>query len=499
MTGGTFWDLVERAAADRPGDVVLSDDHGRSLTTAGLRDTAAAVAAGLVERGLDGSGAEAVVSWQLPTSLEAAVLLAACARLGLTQNPIIPILREREVSFIVRQAGTSLLVVPTSWRGFDHGAMARKLGPAVLDIDFEATPAGGVRLPLGDVGALPAPPVPHDGCRWIYYTSGTTAEPKGVRHSDSSTIASSNGIVHQLGIAEGDVYPIAWPFAHIGGISMLAGVLRAGGSLVLFDHFDPQETPERMAAHAPTILGSATPFFHAYIAAQRRHGAEKLFPRLRACVAGGAPTPESVSRETAEVLGVAGVTGAWGLTEFPVASSETPRDPAIGTSSGTLAEGVEARVVDGELRLRGPQCFLGYVDSSLDADAFDAEGWLRTGDLGSIDGDGRVHISGRLKDVIIRNAENISALEVEEVLLRHPQVADVAVVGLPDAGTGESVCAFVVLRPGAEAGPASLVEHCSEQGLARYKWPTDVRFVDALPRNSMGKILKNELREGAAG
>jgi acyl-CoA synthetase (AMP-forming)/AMP-acid ligase II len=204
-----------------------------------------------------------------------------------------------------------------------------------------------------------------------------------------------------------------------------------------------------------------------------------------------------VSAETAEVLGVAGVVGAWGLTEFPVASSETPRDAAVGTSSGTLAEGVRARVVDGELRLRGPQCFLGYVDPSLDEDAFDEDGWLRTGDLGSIDDGGRVHVSGRLKDVIIRNAENISAQEVEEVLLRHPDVADAAVVGLPDPRTGESVCAFVVLHEERRTGPDSLLEHCAEQGLARYKWPTEFEWVDALPRNSMGKLLKSDLRARA--
>lgn len=497
MTGGTFWDLVETAARHRPQEVVLSDDYGRSLTTAGLRQEATAVAAGLLERGLVPGG---VVSWQLPTSMEAAVLLAACARLGVIQNPIIPVLREREVGFIVTQAATSLLVVPRTWRGFDHGAMARSLGPEVLELDLESPPAGALlRLPKGDLERLPALPRPYRGCRWIYYTSGTTSDPKGVCHSDSSAIASSNGIVHQLGIGTGDVYPIAWPFAHIGGISMLSSVLRAGGNLVLFDHFDPGTSPERMAAHSPTILGSATPFFHAYIAAQRRHGERPLFPRLRGCVAGGAPTPQSVSRETAEVLGVAGVAGAWGLTEFPVASSETPDDAQIGTSSGTLVEGVRARVVDGELRLRGPQCFLGYVDSALDADAFDDEGWLRTGDLGSIGEDGRVRISGRLKDVIIRNAENISALEVEDILLQHGEVADVAVVGRPDARTGESVCAFVVLRSEGGADPASLLEHCADQGLARYKWPSDFRFVDGLPRNSMGKILKNELRARADG
>jgi non-ribosomal peptide synthetase component E (peptide arylation enzyme) len=156
--------------------------------------------------------------------------------------------------------------------------------------------------------------------------------------------------------------------------------------------------------------------------------------------------------------------------------------------------GVEVRVVDGELRLRGPQCFRGYVDTALDADAFDEEGWFRTGDLGSVDEHGRVRVLGRLKEIIIRNAENISAREVEESLIRHPAVADVAVVGIPDPRTGERVCAAVVPASGQEVTVALLARQCLTDGLARYKCPEQVHVMTALPRNAMGKILKSEIR-----
>jgi acyl-CoA synthetase (AMP-forming)/AMP-acid ligase II len=274
---------------------------------------------------------------------------------------------------------------------------------------------------------------------------------------------------------------------------MLTAVLRAGGNLVLFDAFDPVTTPGRMAMHRPTILGSATPFFNAYVAAQRREGDRPLFPSLRACIGGGAATPEAVNREVAATLGVPGVAGAWGLTEFPVASSESPEDPAVGTTVGRPVEGVTVRVVDGELRLKGPQCFMGYVDEALNEEAFDEEGWYRTGDLGSVDPDGRVRIDGRSKDVIIRNAENISALEVEGVLLRHPAVADVAIVGVPDDHTGERVCAVVVPEKDGAVTLAEIAEHCRAQGLARYKTPERLQVVDALPRTPMGKVLKRDL------
>jgi acyl-CoA synthetase (AMP-forming)/AMP-acid ligase II len=485
-----FWGLLEQAARRRPEAVVLADDHGRSLTTTALLGEAERAAAGLHALGVEPGD---VVSWQLPTTLEAAVLMAACARLGVVQNPIIPVFREREVGFIVRQVRSRLVVVPERWRGFGHGEMARSLGPEVLALELDGPPDAAVRLPGGDPADLPGTPESSGECRWIYYSSGTTADPKGVRHTDASVIAASNGPVDGLGLGDGDVYPIAWPFAHIGGVAMLASVLRAGGRLVLFEAFDPGTTPERMAAHRPTILGSATPFFQAYVAAQRRHGERPLFPALRVCVGGGAATPGPVNREVAEVLGVAGVVGSWGLTEFPVATSETSADPEVGSSVGRPMAGVRVRVVDGELRLMGPQCFLGYVDAALDAEVFDDEGWVRTGDVGSVDEEGRVRVVGRIKDVIIRNAENISALEVEDVLLRHPGVADVAVVGEPHERTGERVCAVVVTAPGHEVTLSELVDHCGREGLARLKCPERLKVVDELPRTPMGKVLKREL------
>ncbi|MFC5746327.1 class I adenylate-forming enzyme family protein [Actinomadura rugatobispora] len=493
----SLWGLVEAAARARPDDIVLADDHGRSLTTAAFRDAAERAAAGLLDLGVRPGDA---LSWQLPTILEAPVLMAACARLGVTQNPLIPVLREREVGFIVDQVGPRLLVVPETWRGFAHGEMARALGPQALVLDLEGTPGPGIRLPAGDPGALPpATAAGEPRCRWIYYTSGTTADAKGARHTDASVLQAARNVIERHHKGPADVSPAAWPFAHIGGVSTLGSVLIAGGRMVMFESFDPATTPERMAAHRPTILGSATPFFHAYIAAQRRHGGPgPLFPDVRVCISGGAAVPEPVNREVAEVLGVPGVIGAWGLTEFPVASSETPDDPRLGSTVGRPTEGVRVRIVDGELRLKGPQCFLGYVDASLDAEAFDEDGWFRTGDLGEVHGDGRISITGRLKDVIIRNAENISALDVENALLTHPDVADAAVVGVPDARTGERVCAVVVARPGGpEVTLAGLSRHCLAEGLARFKTPERLVVVDRLPRNPMGKILKNELRAAA--
>jgi len=489
----TFWGVISAVADREPNRTVVVDDYGRSLTTAEFRDAAESVASGLVELGIEPGS---VVSWQLPTTLEAAVMLAACARLGAVQNPIIPMLRNAEVGHIAGQINTDLIVVPKQWRGFDHEAMAAELGLRSWSADYEApvTANTSLRLPMGDTSKLPPPPTTNNACRWIYFSSGTTAAPKGVRHTDISAVASAASLSERLGFGPSDVYPIAWPFTHIGGIAMLVTSLNTGVRLVLFDVFDPATTADRMAVHRPTMLGSAVPFFRAFLDAEHRHDGT-LLPDVRGCVGGGAPIPGEVNQELIDTFGVAGVVGAYGLTEFPNCTCEWFDGPDVGRDVGPAGPGVEARVIDHELQLRGTQCFLGYVDESLNAAAFTDDGWFRTGDLAEIGDDNRIRIVGRLKDVVIRNAENISATEVEEAVLFHDAVADVAVIGLPDPKTGERVCAAIVLAPGASIDVPQLAEHCISLGLAKYKCPEQIVFIDAIERNPMGKIQKDKVRD----
>jgi acyl-CoA synthetase (AMP-forming)/AMP-acid ligase II len=508
VPGETYWGLVDAVANEHPDRVVLVDDFGRSLTCEQLRDAAVRTAAALSSSGV---GQGTVVSWQLPTTLETMVVMVALARLGAVQNPILPIWREREVHFATEQLATEVLIVPGHWRGFDHTALARQLAAqrsmSVVVIDHDVPITAALRLPVGDPAVLPAPPTSAEEPRWIYYSSGTTAAPKGARHCDRSVIAGSAGVVGIVGASSNDVNPIAFPISHIGGAAMLAGSLRTGMRLVLFDSFDPATSPQAIAAHRPTLLGTATPFLVAFMAAQRAHGTEPLYPALRGCVAGGAPVTAELGRQVREVFSVNGVANSWGLTEFPVATSQRPEaaPDLLDRTVGRPVAGVSVRVVDdsgrevgvgeeGELRLKGPQCFLGYVDASLDGDAFDDDGWFRSGDRGCIDGEGNVTITGRIKDAIIRNAENISALEIEDALATHPAVADVAVIGVPDPRTGERVCAVVVAEPGRDVTLAALAGHCRAQGLSRHKSPERLELVEALPRNLTGKVLKNELR-----
>lgn len=506
MATATFWGLVEQAAAKRPAAVVLGDEAGRDLTSRGYRAAAEAVAAGLVARGI---GPGSTVSWQLPTGIDTLVLLGTLARLGATQNPIIPMLRHRDVGAIVAEARPDVLVVRSSFAGFDFAAMAREVTEGTetrLLVD---------ELPTGDPAVLPPPPARGDVRRWLYHTSGSTARPKGAWHCDASVMAGMNGFVAGLDPTEADVMPIAFPVAHIGGVCMLSAALTRGFRLFLVESFDFRRSPFDMAARGATILGSALPFFQAYLDAQREHGAERLFPRLRACVNGGAPIPPGVHEQVRDELGGHGIIDSWGMTEFPIATSGRLTDPPArqtGTQ-GLPSPGVEVRVValdgteqppggEGELRVRGPQRFSGHADPDLDRDAFDELGFVRTGDLGTVSADGYVTITGRVKDIIIRNAENISATEIQDVLHGHPLVHDVAVIGIPDPRTGERVCAVVQLVDGSPAGAAAptlslaeLRDFCTAAGLAKQKAPEVLELVDHIPRNAMGKIDKVTLRE----
>jgi acyl-CoA synthetase (AMP-forming)/AMP-acid ligase II len=506
----TWWELIDRRGmewSDRP---MVADERGRSLTFGQFRAAAEAVAAGLSDLGV---GPGSTVTWQLPTILESVVLMAALARLGATQNPVIPILRDAEVGHIVGQVRPELIITPGLWRGFDYAAMAQAIadthGARALVVDHASADPEDLALPRADPSALPLPDRDPDAVRWIYYSSGTTSTPKGAKHSDRSVMAGANGLVELVGISADDVFPMAFPITHIGGHTSLTAQLRVGCRLVLIEQFDARLSPKVMAEHGATLLGSAPPFFQAYLQAQRDHGSGRLFPALRMGMSGGAPSPPTLHDQVKEELGGAGVISGWGLTEFPIATESSPADPdrVIAETVGRPARGVSIKVVaadgsdqqpgnEGELRLRGPQMFHGYVDETLDREAFDQDGWFATGDLGLVGVDGNVRITGRIKDIIIRNAENISATAVEDVLHRHPDIMDVAVVGIPDARTGERCCAAIVVVDG--VSPPSLVdiaEHCRAQGLASQRIPERLDVFDSLPRNPMGKLQKQEIRD----
>lgn len=487
----TLWELVDRRAGltpDRP--VLLQGD--RSLSFGALRERAERVAAGLYDRGVRPG---TVVAWQLPTRIETAVLSFALARLGAVQSPVIPFYRDREVGFALRESRAEYFAVPGKWRGFDHTAMARRLGAKGV---FEAYDV----LPDGDPGVLPPPPADGTSVRWIYWTSGTTSDPKGVLHTDRSLIAGGSCLAHALRLSAEDVGSMAFPYAHIAGPDYTVMLLLYGFPAVMFEYFALPAALGDYRAHGVTVAGGSTAFYSMFLAEQRKAPGRPVIPTLRLLAGGGAPKPPEVYHRVVREMGVQ-LTHGYGMTEVPMITMGAPDDTAenLATTEGRPPEGMEIRIVDGEVRLRGEAVCQGYLDPAQTAEAFDADGFLITGDVGHLTESGHLVLTGRLKDVIIRKGENISAKEIEDLLHRHPAVGDVAVIGLPDAERGERVCAVVEQPPG--AAPLTLataVAYLRAEGLSVHKLPEQLEVMEALPRNeTLRKVLKYRLRERFSG
>ncbi|MDX2602910.1 AMP-binding protein [Streptomyces caniscabiei] len=484
----TLWDLLDRRAGltpDRP--VLLQDD--RTLSFGELRARAERVAAGLYDRGVRPG---TVVAWQLPTRVETVLLSFALARLGAVQSPVIPFYRDREVGFALRESKAEYFAVPGEWRGFDHTAMARRLDARGI---FEAYDA----LPDGDPTTLPAPPADGTSVRWIYWTSGTTSDPKGVLHTDRSLIAGGSCLAHALRLSADDVGSIAFPYAHIGGPDYMVMLLLYGFPAVLFEHFALPAALEGYRKHGVTVAGGSTAFYSMFLTEQRKQPGEPVVPSLRLLAGGGAPKPPELHHAVVREMGVQ-LTHGYGMTEVPMITMGAPDDSAenLATTEGRPPEGMEIRIAaDGEVRLRGEAVCQGYLDPAQSAAAFDEDGFFRTGDLGRLTDSGHLVLTGRLKDVIIRKGENISAKEIEDLLHGHPAVQDVAVIGLPDPERGERVCAVVEQPPGAEALTLpDVTDWLRAKGLSVHKLPERLEVVDALPRNdTLRKVLKYKLRE----
>ncbi len=311
-----------------------------------------------------------------------------------------------------------------------------------------------------------------------------------------------------LDIRAGDVSALVFPFTHIGGIGWLLAALFTGCRLLTTESFDPAATPVFLADNGVTLAGSGTPFHLAYLTAQRAAGEGSIFPAVRSYPGGGAPKPPQLHYDLKREVGGVGIVSGYGLTEAPIvvmASTDDP-DEKLADTEGRATPGVELIVVrldgrlagpgeEGEIRVKGPQVIHGYLDPDLDAEAFDGDGYFRTGDLGVVDADGYVTITGRLKDVIIRHGENISAKEIEDLLYTHPAVADVAVIGLPDSKTGERACAVVAVNEGEAFDFPSMAEFLRDKELRTQAIPEQLELVDTVPRNPAGKILKQALRD----
>lgn len=480
----TFSDVLRARARRHARKLAVADGH-RRLTFGQLDALADRVAGGLAALGVRAGD---VVSSQLPNRAESAVLFFAAGRLGAAHNPIVPIYGGRELRFILGQARSVVFV------GHDPTSVERIR--AELPALRHVLAAG--ELPEGD----PPPPglAAADDVAVLLYTSGTAAEPKGALHSSNTLLAECAAQAGYHGMGNDEVFVMPSPVGHISGL--IYGVLLPawlGATSVLMERWDPGEFLALVEAERGTFCGGATPFLQGVADHPDLERFDLSSLRLFPC--GGADVPPDLIRRAARRLGVRTGRG-YGSTEFPsITSSAGPGEPddkraetdgrPIGPNRVRIAE-------DGEIWAKGPELFLGYRDASLNDDAFDAEGFFRTGDLGVLDADGYLTVTGRVKDIVVRKGEKFSAREVEELLLAHPKVAQVAVVGIPDPETGERAWAFVV--PRAASDPPTLGElnaFLLERELSKRKMPEGLEIVGALPMTLSGKVAKRLLREWA--
>jgi acyl-CoA synthetase (AMP-forming)/AMP-acid ligase II len=489
--------------------VVRSDRAPFRGTLGDVDRLARRLATGLASRGI---GPGSVVAFQLPNWVEAAATFYATAYLGATVVPIVHFYGAKEVGYILRRTRVDALVTTDRFGAQDFAAnlaTMRAEPDGLPDLQWVAVVGDDSFAALLDHPPLAAPvPTDPDTPALIAYTSGTTADPKGVVHSHRTIGAE----IRQLGAIQPTHRPMLTgaPVGH--GIGMLAALLLPvwrRGAIHLIDVWDPGRVLAAMAEDGVSSGQGATVFLTGLLDHPdfdlAVHG-----PLMATIGLGGAAVPVAVC-ERARGLGIE-CSRSYGCTEHPSITGSYFTDPweQRCTTDGVALDGVELRIVDddghdvavgepGEIWSRGPDCFWGYTDPERTAEAF-VDGWYRTGDVGVLDADGRLSITDRVKDIIIRGGENISAQEVEELLMRLPGVAECAVVAAPDPRLGEHAAVF--FRMAADAVAPTLDElraALAAAGLAKPKWPEEIHTVADFPRTPSGKIQKFVLRSRLRG
>jgi acyl-CoA synthetase (AMP-forming)/AMP-acid ligase II len=499
----TVGEVAHRLAQDEPQRIVLIDGDTRVSMAALYRD-AGLIAQHLLARGI---GPGKVVSFMLPNWHEAAAIYLATTLAGAVAHPIVPQLRDSEVSFMLADSGSRIVFVPAEFRGFDYRLMMERvnagLGRPVESVVLRGdpglhTPFSALLESLGEPRTLPR--VDPDSVKMLMYTSGTTGRPKGVLHSHNSLHGLIRQIERHWHVSPGDRFFVPSPISHIGGsIYAFEMPLLCGTSAVLQEQWNPEAAVALIDSGACTHMAGATPFLDGLLGAAQQAGSR--LPSLKVFICGGASVPPALIRRAHEAFEKADVSRVYGSTEVPVltigALEEGEEDSAAETD-GRIGI-AEVKLDGGEVTARGAQMLRGYLHLEDEAQAFTADGFFRMGDLAREEPGGYLVITGRAKDIIIRNGENIAPKEIEDILLDHPAVADIAIVGLPDPRTGERACAVVVPSDGEAPDRTGLAEFLGARGVARFKWPEQVELRAELPRNAAGKVLKHVLQSELGG
>jgi len=501
----TIGDAAAMLAAQEPDRVLVIDGEIR-LTAGDLYQSARRLADAMRKRGISRGD---VVSFMLPNWHEACVVYLATALIGAVSHPLVTNFRNAELLFMLSDCKSKAIFIPAEFRRVDYRRMMAEVGGQMegppLVVVLRGDPGDGIGYDQLIAEGRPDAtfePVDPGAVRMILYTSGTTGRPKGVLHTHN-TINADIVQLHRFWNRGGDArYLVASPISHIGGsLYAFEMPLLFRTSAVLMDMWDGAAAATLIEREQCTHMAGATPFLQHLLTSCRASGAR--LPSLRIFICGGASVPPSLIREATEWFSNCIATRVYGSTEVPTITLGSidagDTDHAAETDGKIGAARVIIPAADGEgvgeLLAKAPQMLVGYYNIEDEAAAFDEAGYFRMGDLGRIVDEDYLVITGRQKDIIIRNGENISPKEIEDLLTLHPDVAEVSVIGLPSEKTGEMACAVVLPAGSARPTCADFAAFLTDFGIAKLKFPEHVVFRSDLPRNATGKVLKHVLRD----
>jgi acyl-CoA synthetase (AMP-forming)/AMP-acid ligase II len=504
-TDSTVSDVIA-GDCDLSATACVVDDERYTLGT--LRDWSVAVAMALRDHGVT-AGDRVLI--QLANSAELLASIMACWRLGVIAVPVLPMFRAHELTAVLRQVRPSAVIAGNGKRALttemNTALDAADVRPVVrfsvgrAAAGWAGFPARAATSSDGEASTLPGFAEP-GACVLVLFTSGTTAEPKGVRHDSLSLLAEVNSYRRSAALSRRDVIFNPAPVAHVGALVVSLLVPWAiGCPVILQSRWDPRRAVQMIAREKVTFAVGAPVFLNELV--QEYESADAGGHRVTKFQTGAASTSTTLLKRAATVGIVAW--RAWGMTEAPTLTYGTVGDDLdrrAGTD-GRVEPGSEVRAVDergrplpdgteGELLVRSPKQMMGYVAAKPSAS--DADGWVATGDLGVVDAERWVTITGRVKDIINRGGEKFSCHEIEDALSAHPAINAVAVLGVPEQRLGEQVVAYLTTRSGANyPGYDALVEHLTNSRLAPQKHPVAIVVLDELPMTPTGKVLKATL------
>ncbi|WEG14862.1 AMP-binding protein [Pullulanibacillus sp. KACC 23026] len=506
-----FLDRLQSVDPKKLAVIDLSLDNPIMLNYGQLEELSNRTAQGLLNYGVKPGD---FVAYQLPNSWEFVVVTLAIWKIGAAACPILPALRDREVTFIMEKTKSRLLIIPDDYRKFEYEPMVDRLASKLPNLETKIVIKsrnpmdvkgclGGLADHDPDLERLNQLRPNSETNSEILFTSGTTGEPKGVIHTHGTLSFAVRAHRKALKLTENDVIWIPSPIAHqTGFLYGMVAALGLGATQVCQAVWNVETARKAIEEYGATFVQAAMPFL-----ADISRDANP--PKgLRIFVATGAAVPRQLAREATKAL-ECHVVGGWGSTETCLVAVGSPYedgDKAWGTD-GRVIEGMEMKITDeagnelprgkeGMYRVKTPAMFTTYLDHhEWYEQAIDENGFFITGDLAIMDEEGFLNITGRIKDIVNRGGEKIPVVEIENVLYEHPNIQDAAIVGMPDPRLGERICAFITLKEKTPFALEDITSYLESKGVAKIYWPEHLELIDVLPRTVTGKVQKYVLRE----